>query len=114
MFDVVHHAVAAVLVFIHALVTDLVSAGKDVGPNKIVARPKRAVEAEVPSIGAHLSSVLGSHKSRPHDYRLGSLVIGHQPPFFVCVAKYRVDRHGKISTSPISRRVFATSLLRAS
>jgi hypothetical protein len=62
MFDVVH-AVAPVLVFIHALVTDLVTAGKDVGGNKIVGRPKRAVEAEVPSIGAHLPFVLGSHKN---------------------------------------------------
>jgi hypothetical protein len=60
MFDVVH---AVAPVFIHALVTDLVTAGKDVGGNKIVGRPKRAVDAEVPSIGAHLPFVLGSHKN---------------------------------------------------
>ena len=103
MFDVVHHAVAAVLVFIYALVTDLVIAGKDVGGNKIVGRPKRADEAEVPSIGARLPSVLGSHKNRPYDYRLGSLIVGHQPlSLFFCgkIRVYRPALKSKIGFEP--------------
>ena len=42
----------SLLVFTDALITNLVTAGEVFRGNKVVARPLRAIRAEVPSIGA--------------------------------------------------------------